>query len=71
MKSVFLVISSICAVAAFGAQERRISLESYRDKAAGAWLGQSIGVAYGWPTEFKYIGNTVGKRLRKNGSPRA
>ena len=32
--------------------ERTISLEEFRDRMMGAWLGQSVGVAYGWPTEF-------------------
>ena len=41
--------------------ERRVSIPRaiYRDKMAGAWLGQSIGVAYGWPTEFRYNGKLV------------
>jgi len=39
--------------------ERRISVADYRDRMAGAWLGQSVGVAYGWPTEFRYVGKMV------------
>ena len=38
---------------------RRLSLADYRDRMAGAWLGQSVGVAYGWPTEFRYNGKTI------------
>ena len=38
---------------------RRLSLADYRDKMAGAWLGQSAGVAYGWPTEFKHCGDII------------
>lgn len=46
-----LVLAVSCARA-----ERRISVADYRDKMAGAWIGQSVGVAYGEPTEFKRQG---------------
>lgn len=52
------VLATSAAVVASGA-ERRLSMEDYRDKMAGAWLGQSAGVAYGAPTEFKTIGATI------------
>ena len=39
-----------------GVKTRSISVAEYRDKMAGAWIGQSVGVAYGWPTEFKRSG---------------
>lgn len=35
---------------------RTISVEDYRDKMAGGWFGQIIGVTYGAPTEFKKSG---------------
>jgi len=35
-------------------QERQITLAELRDKVAGGWAGQMIGVAYGWPTEFRH-----------------
>lgn len=35
---------------------RTISVEDYRDKMAGGWFGQIIGVTYGAPTEFKKAG---------------
>ena len=38
-----------------GVKTRSISVAEYRDKMAGAWIGQSVGVAYGWPTEFKTL----------------
>ena len=40
-------------------RERRLSVADFRDRMAGAWLGQSVGVAYGWPTEFKANGTLV------------
>ena len=52
------VLATSAAVVASGA-ERRLSMEDYRDKMAGAWLRQSAGVAYGAPTEFKTIGATI------------
>jgi hypothetical protein len=39
-----------------GESVRTISVEDYRDKMAGGWFGQIIGVTYGWPTEFKKAG---------------
>jgi len=36
--------------------ERRITVEEYRDKMAGGWIGQMVGVGWGAPTEFKFNG---------------
>ncbi|MBR5080337.1 MAG: ADP-ribosylglycohydrolase family protein, partial [Victivallales bacterium] len=36
------------------AEDRRLSLETYRDKMEGGWLGQVIGVCWGGPTEFRF-----------------
>ena len=33
---------------------RQISLSTLRDKIAGGWAGQMIGVSFGHPTEFRY-----------------
>lgn len=33
--------------------ERRLSVETYRDKMKGGWVGQIAGVCWGAPTEFK------------------
>lgn len=35
---------------------REISLAALRDKVAGGWAGQMIGVSFGAPTEFRYRG---------------
>ena len=53
------IVILVAAVLSAGADEgpfRRLSLADYRDKMEGAWIGQSVGVAYGAPTEFKYRG---------------
>ena len=34
--------------------ERRLSVETYRDKMKGGWVGQIAGVCWGAPTEFKW-----------------
>ena len=36
------------------AAERTLSLEAYRDKMRGGWIGQIAGVCFGAPTEFKW-----------------
>jgi hypothetical protein len=48
-----LAAALVCCLPA-PAQTRRISLEELRDRVAGGWAGQMIGVSYGAPTEFRY-----------------
>ncbi len=43
----------------FAAEERRISLGEFRDRAEAAWIGQIAGVCWGWPTEFRFNGVVV------------
>ncbi|MFA5292295.1 MAG: ADP-ribosylglycohydrolase family protein [Phycisphaerae bacterium] len=38
---------------------RKISLKTYRDKMMAGWLGQMVGVTWGYPTEFKCLGKIV------------
>jgi hypothetical protein len=55
--SVFLgCVLAALVFAAFAAEgdTRQISLADLRDKVAGGWAGQMIGVSYGAPTEFRY-----------------
>ena len=40
-------------------QERRLRVEEYRDKMAGGWVGQMVGVGWAGPTEFKYKGQII------------
>ncbi len=37
-----------------GAAERTLTLADYRDKMKAAWVGQMVGVAWGWTTEFRF-----------------
>jgi hypothetical protein len=49
-----------CAIAAeAGAQTTRLSLERLKQKIAGGWAGQTIGVTFGGPTEFRYNGTMI------------
>jgi len=50
-----LIIASIALVSVSAvAETRTLTLETFRDKMRGAWIGQSAGVAWGQPTEWKY-----------------
>ncbi len=41
------------------AQEARLPLADLRDRIRGAWTGKMVGVAVGFPTEFKWQGKVV------------
>ena len=58
MKSIMMAIGVAAAFGA-GAAERTLTMEAFRDKMEGAWLGQSVGVAYGAPTEFSHSGKLI------------
>ena len=49
----------MAACATFAQGERRLSVDDYRDRLKGGWIGQIIGVVWGAPTEFKFNGVTV------------
>lgn len=38
---------------------RRLTVEELRDRIAGGWAGQMIGVSHGAPTEFRSLGKTI------------
>ena len=42
-----------------GAEFRRLPVSEYRDRMAGGWIGQMVGVGWGAPTEFKFNGQVV------------
>ncbi len=52
-------LSIILLTALFSCSEKqsfkKISLDQYRDKMKGAWIGQMAGVGWGLPTEFDFI----------------
>ncbi len=57
----FVLISCfwLATVLANGQEYRRLSLDDYRDKMAGGWIGQMAGVGWGGPTEFKWTGKII------------
>ena len=52
------VLMAACALTTV-AGERRISVEEYRDKMAGGWIGQMVGVGWGAPTEYRCRGEIM------------
>ncbi len=42
-----------------GKTYRKLSVEEYRDKMKGGWIGQIAGVCWGAPTEFRYCGRII------------
>ena len=53
-RQVVLLLALLSLTSVFAAGERRLSLDEYRDKMQGAWIGQMVGVSWGMPTEFKW-----------------
>ena len=53
-KALALAVTLIAAVA--GAADRKLYLSDYRDKMAGAWIGQMVGVEFGQLTEGRKCG---------------
>ncbi len=53
----YLIICVITALLGCSQKEsyRKISIDEYRDKMKGAWVGQMAGVGWGLPTEFDFV----------------
>jgi len=58
-----VVLTAIAALSASAETTLRLKVSDYRDRMAGAWLGQSVGVAYGEKSEFKSSGKLVDEKL--------
>ena len=54
-----VLLLATTTVASETMQERQLRIEEYRDKMAGGWVGQMIGVGWAGPTEFKYKGRII------------
>jgi hypothetical protein len=66
------VFAICCAAAACGQadrSERSIELSDLEDKIRGGWAGQMIGVSYGFPTEFRYLGQIIPEEELPEWSP--
>ncbi|HWJ57959.1 MAG TPA: ADP-ribosylglycohydrolase family protein, partial [Vicinamibacterales bacterium] len=55
-----VVVLALALPALAGAQARvTLTTEVLRDKIKGGWAGQTIGVTFGGPTEFRYNGTMI------------
>jgi len=54
-----LVLTGLLGINAAAQDFRRLPLEEYRDKMAGGWIGQMVGVGWGGPTEFKWMSEII------------
>ncbi len=52
--TVVTLLSCLAVADARAEKTRRISVEEFRDKMKGGWVGQMAGVTWGAPTEFKF-----------------
>jgi hypothetical protein len=55
----FLLLVLSSPVLAQSGEFRRLPLETYRQKMRAGWQGQMFGVAYGYPTEFRFLGRII------------
>ncbi|MBD3175731.1 MAG: hypothetical protein GF320_11160 [Armatimonadia bacterium] len=69
MRRLCLAIAALIAVPlalpACGQDARTIDLDTFQDKLRGAWAGQMIGVSYGAPYEFRYLGLIMDDPIRE------
>lgn len=56
-----LAMAALLLSAAQSSDRRKLSREGLRDKIAGGWAGQMIGVSFGSPTEFKFNQKIIAK----------
>ncbi|UCG86566.1 MAG: ADP-ribosylglycohydrolase family protein [Gemmatimonadota bacterium] len=54
-----LIVLGTASCAGNGDEEKTMSLSRLEDKIRGGWAGQMIGVSFGEPTEFRYLGELV------------
>ena len=61
MKLAIILISTIVYFTGCmdNTEYRKITAEEYVNKMKAAWIGQMIGVGWGAPTEFQFIGITI------------
>jgi ADP-ribosylglycohydrolase len=59
MRTFFVLAALVALGSPSGAETKRIALADLADKIRGGWAGQTIGVTYGGPTEFRYNGTMI------------
>ena len=62
MKSVIIILFCLFSITYVPAQKKQmvISTAQLRDKIMGGWAGQTIGVTFGGPYEFRFDGTFIG-----------
>jgi len=61
MKKIFLIVSILsCLFADAQSMTTTLSKQHLRDKIKGGWAGQTIGVTFGGPYEFRFQGTFIG-----------
>lgn len=66
MKKLLTVVALLACAGASGAPSlRQLPLSEFRDKLAGGWAGQMIGVSYGSVYEFRAVGSTYDGPIRE------
>jgi hypothetical protein len=68
---IFAIFTILTLASALHAQERfrRLPVKEYRDKMKAGWVGQMVGVAWGYPIEFRYYGRAVPECMVPKWSP--
>jgi len=67
LKIYILIMASVLFSGSIAAQqaadeeitERRITVDEFRDKMMGGWIGQMVGVGWGAPTEFQWVNEMI------------
>ncbi|MEP0843641.1 MAG: ADP-ribosylglycohydrolase family protein [Phycisphaerae bacterium] len=59
MLRTLLLLAGLAAGAAEAQEYRRLPVGEYRDRMKAGWLGQMAGVAWGAPTEFKWVAEII------------
>lgn len=62
MKKIFVLLVVVFSFSKIHAQQKIVSLtkEQLKDKIMGGWAGQTIGVTFGGPYEFRFQGTFIG-----------
>ncbi len=67
--SIFPVAVAVVVIVLLGcprkedSEPRKITRAELEDKIRGGWVGQMIGVSYGAPTEFQFLGKTIEQEI--------
>ncbi len=63
MKRSSLIVALLLAACSVPKKEVTLSKEELMNKIMGGWAGQTIGVVYGAPTEFKFCGTIIPEEI--------